>query len=167
MRREIHLAFWLMDTRDELLLRKSKHRNDVKYDNTLIRDFVMLYHPSISHYRHENALNKPYLTSKLSITGLYRDFQKEVQKRDLKCSKETFRYYVRCDMNISFAKLGHEDCEDCAAQLVHIKIKHNNAYDDSCEICKQYQEHKNNHTKTRQEYEQGKGLRSGKHNFLL
>lgn len=81
-----------------------------KFDKSIIEKHVMLYHPSISHYRREHAPNRLYLPSELTTTSLYNDY---VANGQPKCSYETFRIHVKNKMKTSFAKLGHEECEDC------------------------------------------------------
>lgn len=48
---------------------------------------------------------------------------------DMKCSLESFRKIVSDDLNISFTKLGNEECEHCVSYEMH-KQSHNDRNDD-------------------------------------
>lgn len=80
------------------------NRDDIKAN-------ILKYNPCVSHYRREHAPNRKYLPSELSIAQMYSDFQKE-QRDSIKCSYDLFRTVI-AEMNISFVKLGHEECERC------------------------------------------------------
>lgn len=54
------------------------------------------------------------------MQSLYIDFLKEYT--DIKCSLESFRKIISDDLNISFTKLGNEECEHCVAHEIHQKI---------------------------------------------
>lgn len=132
-----------------------KHGNHQRFDKNLIKNFVMLYKPCISHYRREHAPNRLYLPEQLTMRSIYKDFKMEMKKKGEKvCCYETFRYYVKHNMNISFTKLGHEECEDCASNVLHIKSEHNHISNENCPDCKIYKAHKERYQQARAEYEQ-------------
>ena len=54
-------------------------------------------------------------------------------------------------MNISFAKLGHEACESCTKNELHLSERSEDC-EPECEHCVTFQEHKRRYTTARQEY---------------
>ena len=69
---------------------------------------MMSFDPSISHYRRVHAPNRLYLPSELSINKMFKDYEAGGGKQ----SYEIYRRQLNMK-NISFAKLGHEECEMC------------------------------------------------------
>lgn len=116
----------------------------------LYKNILKIYKPSISHYRREHAPNRLYLPSDITIKLMYDDFRS--QYPDLKVSGEVYRKVVRKDLNISFANLGNEECENCSYFEQHDK-NHVKNLDEACKICVDYMEHKIKYTTSRQEYQ--------------
>ena len=80
------------------------------------------YHPTVSHYRRKHAPLRKYLPCGLSVAKLYANF---IDKNpDLKLSYEKFRLIFKT-LNISFAKLGEEECEECKEFENHVCPKMN------------------------------------------
>ncbi|XP_033121771.1 uncharacterized protein LOC117120797, partial [Anneissia japonica] len=73
----------------------------------VIKDHIMSHHPCISHYRREHAPNRLYLPPELNVTVMFADFN---DKHPGVCKYQTYRKMIR-DLNISFARLGKEECE--------------------------------------------------------
>ena len=71
----------------------------------------MSYDPSISHYRRAHAPSRLYLPCQLSIAEMHRDYLVSGGSH----SYEIYRKEVKLK-NISLAKLGEEECENC---LIH------------------------------------------------
>ncbi|KAK6181875.1 hypothetical protein SNE40_009653 [Patella caerulea] len=88
-----------------------------KIARVLITDHIESFKPSISHYRRSHAPNRRYLPSDITINFMYEDFNTSVLS---KCSYETYRQTLK-EMNISFAKLGEEECELCVKHDNHKK----------------------------------------------
>ena len=88
-------------------------------DIDVIRKHILSFNPALPHYRRKHAPNRRYLSSELSITTMHRDYSERDDVR-----KVSYWAYERelNNLNVSFAKLGCEDCEVCAAQKEHMKI---------------------------------------------
>ena len=83
---------------------------------TLIDNHIKSFNPAISHYRRAHAPLRLYLPSELSVKKMFRWF-KETNPGD---RIDEMSYYRRVrKMNISFAKLGEEECECCLEILYH------------------------------------------------
>ena len=77
------------------------------------------YYAGISHYRRPHAPHRLYVDPSLSIAELYNAYEIKCKSASRKClSRSTFNRCVH-SMNISFAKLGHEECEVCLKHREH------------------------------------------------
>jgi hypothetical protein len=76
----------------------------------LVVDHIQAHNPSISHHRREHAPNLLHLSPELTITGMHKDFKAKYP--NVSVCYETYRKIVD-NINISFAKLGEEECEVC------------------------------------------------------
>lgn len=130
---------------------RGKHSNRLKFDETIVVDHIMGFHPNSSHYRREHAPFRLYLPSDVTITKMHKLF---VATKPVKqCSYEYYRKVVD-KLNISFTKLGHEKCEQCETFQQH---KHAFGIDSSnCDICIQQARHRRFYTKARIEYDADK-----------
>ena len=71
------------------------------------------------------AMPHLYLPSELTIVEMYRDFVQECEEENMKAySYSVYQKKVK-SFNISFAKLGEEQCEDCHEHLQHLKESNN------------------------------------------
>ena len=104
--------------------------------NNLIEQHILSYHPAVSHYRREHAPRRRYLPPELSIKGMYDDFN--MKHPDL-CSIETYRRKISA-MNISFVKLGEEECETCVEFKQH-QSNHTHVDMEDCALCKEHSKH--------------------------
>ena len=88
----------------------------------IIRDHIMSYNPSISHYRREHAPKRLYLLSYLTITEMFDDYKKQCIKHNH--DPVSYPRYAKevSSLNISFAKLGDERGEVCEEHKIHIKV---------------------------------------------
>lgn len=120
-------------------------------DKQLLTDHVNSFNPCVHHYRRLHAPNRKYLPSDLSITDMYKNFIET--HTDVKISWETYRNHVTNVMNISFAKLGHEECETCETFNLHNPAHVKNGCDPSCETCSSYLKHKARYVKARKLYD--------------
>ena len=80
------------------------------------RNHINSYNPAISHYRRKHAPLRHYLPSELNASMMFLDF-----KLNNPVMKVRFNSYWRQirKHNISFAKLGEEECEICLEQTHH------------------------------------------------
>ena len=94
-------------------------------DEQFIVDHVFKFNPAIAHYRREHAPKRLYLPSELTIVEMYRDYVQECEEENMKAySYSVYQKKVK-SFNISFAKLGEEQCEDCDEHLQHLKESNN------------------------------------------
>eukprot|EP00111_Clytia_hemisphaerica_P021639 TCONS_00063646-protein len=82
---------------------------------------VMSFNPQISHYRREHAPNRLYLPSELTIQEMYEDYLD--QRKENNENAMSYVQYTRIvkSQNISFAKLGDEECEMCESHKLHLR----------------------------------------------
>lgn len=76
---------------------------------------------------------------------------------ELHVSFELYRTVIK-DMNISFVRLGHEECEQCALFYNHNSNHNEENLDGACDECNSYQVHKLKYTETRAEYKKDADL---------
>jgi len=100
-----------------------------------IREHIQSYHPTVSHYRREHAPWRKYLAPELTVTDMYKDFR----AKNGEISYQTYRR-VLSSMNISFVKLGEEECEECMLYNNNHQHADSNATDD-CADCVKWREH--------------------------
>lgn len=112
----------------------------------LVIDHILSHNPSISHYRREHAPNRLYLSPELTITDMHKDFKDKYP--NVSVCYETYRKVVD-EMNISFAKLGEEECELC---LVFNSHEHDNEDVQLCSKCSSWREHNERARKARERY---------------
>ncbi|CAH0731341.1 unnamed protein product, partial [Brenthis ino] len=123
----------------------------ITVDKELITQHVESFKPCVHHYRRAHAPNKKYLPSDLTITDMHKNFLET--HPEIKCSIETYRNHLTNVMNISFAKLGHEECEMCETFNLHNSEHVKNGYDSLCEVCNSHSKHKLKYKKAREIYE--------------
>ena len=111
-----------------------------------VKEHIQSFHPDISHYRRAHAPNRLYLDHSLSITDLYKDYRKKILNEYVSYARyaQTLR-----EMNISFAKLGNEQCEICLNHDVHKKEE---CPGESCDTCSAHTIHKETAEKIRGHY---------------
>ena len=79
------------------------------------------FSPAVSHYRREHAPKRLYLPCDLNIRLMFNDYMDSDSGKENPCS---YRYYALTikNMNISFTKLGNEECEVCAEHDQHVAV---------------------------------------------
>ena len=101
---------------------RGSHENrpkKLKLDVTeIIKDHINSFEPGISHYRRAHAPKRLYIDPSVSIMDMHRLYKQ--QENDKAVSYESY-YRVVSSMNISFAKLGHEQCETHLEHDEHLK----------------------------------------------
>lgn len=96
------------------------------------------FHPIISHYRREHAPNVRYLPSDVNIVLMHGDFLQKFPEYKNRVSYDLYRRIVK-EQHISFAQLGHEECEKCEKFSLHDHTK--DALDPNCETCVKWEQH--------------------------
>ncbi|CAH2101388.1 unnamed protein product [Euphydryas editha] len=76
-------------------------------DKDVIIAHIKSYNPVVSHYRREHAPHKLYLPSDTTLISMHHS-----------SSFETYHRVLR-ELNITFARLGNEECEQCALFKSH------------------------------------------------
>ncbi|KAF0690079.1 Uncharacterized protein FWK35_00037667, partial [Aphis craccivora] len=130
--------------------KRGKHPaiNKFKYE-TLVMDHIESFNPTISHYRREHAPNIRYLPSDVTITFMHQHFIEKFPELDRNyISYEYYRCKVK-EKNISFAQLGHEECELCESFNIH---EHKTQILPECDVCTIYTTHINKTKKARDLY---------------
>lgn len=89
-----------------------------KCNRDILIQHISSFHPCISHYRREHAPNRLYLPNDITIRSMFADYLHKYPEK--KVSYYTYRKVVS-DMNISFTKLGNEECDNCVLHVQHIK----------------------------------------------
>ena len=85
-----------------------------------MEEHINLFEPGISHYRREHAPHRKYVDPSLTINDMYDCYQKSCeQASESALSKSSYTRKLK-NMNISFAKLGHEECETCIQYKEHV-----------------------------------------------
>ncbi len=87
----------------------------------------------------EHAPERRYLPLKLTATMMYEDF---LAKHPGVCGREMYRKKIK-EMNIGFAKFGHEECETCMEYEVHKKNEPHSEEDETegCAVCIEWTKH--------------------------
>lgn len=124
-----------------------------KCDLEQIKAHINLFNPTVAHYRREHAPNRKYLPNEINATYMYTDCKEK--NPAIKCSYDLYRRTLR-EMNISFTKLGHEECELCEVfdqhDSTHTKQTLNEQCN-SCDVCKKYTLHLAQYINARAKYE--------------
>ncbi|KAK4882665.1 hypothetical protein RN001_005984 [Aquatica leii] len=129
---------------------RGKHAKTPKTDRDLIRSHVESFSPTVSQYRREHAPNKRYLPSDLSIKTMHTDFMN--LHPNIKCSYELYRKYISKDLNISFTRLGHEECETCDSFKLHNPDHTKNCLLEDYSSCDLWRQHIKKATESREMY---------------
>ncbi|KAG5868844.1 hypothetical protein JTB14_012781 [Gonioctena quinquepunctata] len=119
-------------------------------DHKKIRIHIESFNPSISHYRKEHAPDRRYLPEDINIKFMWNDYNNK-NKND-QCSYDVYRNVLK-NMNISFTKLGHEQCETCGIFSFH---EHSKDIQPNCEKCEEQTGHSEKVKKARAAYQKDK-----------
>lgn len=125
---------------------RGKHDPKHKINHELVREHIETFKPCIPHYRREHAPNRRYLSSDICPKLMVADFT----QKHFPISIGQYRKIIH-EMNISFTKLGNEECEICKQQEEHAKVC--DADDNNCHQCSGYIEHANRYREARVAYE--------------
>lgn len=118
-------------------------------DRHKIHTHVESFGPAVSHYRREHAPNRRYLPSDITINCMHKDFLSK--NPGVLCSYEIYRAEI-ARMQISFTKLGHEECEICESFSNHSEHHTKENLDLLCEACCKWQSHISKAEESRRNY---------------
>ena len=89
-----------------------------------VKGHINSFNPSVSHYRRAHAPLRKYLPPELTIQEMYNNFNENSSGL---ISYPTYQRIVQ-SMNISFTKLGEEECEICEIHILHTHDKESLAH---------------------------------------
>ena len=112
---------------------------------TELKNHIERYRPVAPHYRYMHAPNRRYLPHDLSAAMMYGHL---VEERGRICTYERFRQALRA-ANVSFTKLGSEECETCKIFNVHVTTCTNH---EDCSICQDHTAHLDRAEQARADY---------------
>lgn len=84
------------------------------------------------------------------------------------CSYDLYRKVVTDDLNISFAELGNEECEQCEKFKLHTKSNPTHTKENlvlNCSVCLVFKAHRQKYTESREKYYSHKKLSTAKHAY--
>ena len=154
-----------MNTGDKRGKHSPKHKVSEE-DRTFLLNHIRSFKPQISHYRREHAPNRLYLPPELTMKEMYANYVEECRK-DSRIEKSYVTYSRQIkDMNISFAKLGCEECEICDEHKIHMGFTNNEeekfdmleTCERECEKCTSWKDHYAKYRETRLAYKEDKNL---------
>ena len=99
-----------------------------------IQEHVNNFEPGISHCRREHAPHRLYVDPSLSICDMYESYKKHCAEKEEKALSLSSCSRKIKSMNISCAKLGHEECEICIKHEEH-KCTATGSQNVLCECC--------------------------------
>lgn len=111
---------------------RGKKKSDVNTVHEKVDSHIRSYNPSISHYRREHAPNRLYLPYELSVIDMHSDFNE--QHPEQKVHYTTYLRRVQA-MNISFAQLGQEQCEQCSRYDHGLHDLRDGKCSETCGVC--------------------------------
>lgn len=144
--------------------KRGKHPNRTKIDRNIITTHIESYNPSVAHYRREHAPNRRYLPSDVTIQRMYNDFVKSETSCD--CSYDLYRKVIN-ELNISFTKLGHEECGMCYKFKEHDSNHNQENLSPDCETCIYWKSHIERAEKSRHLYKEHANLQSSAEDSLF
>ena len=125
-----------------------------------MQEHVNTFEPGISHYKREHAPHRLYVHPSLSICDMYASYKKHCAEKEEKAL--SLSSYIRKikSMNISFAKLGHEECEICIKHEEH-KCIATESQNVLCECCHRQEEHQKKKDEARDSYREDRSASEG------
>ena len=107
------------DSRTDICDNRSKHEPGNKKSeefSALVITHIPGYNPCLSHYLQSHAPNHLYISPKYTISSMHKSPHSLV----------SYNYYQKKvkSLNISFVKLGEEECESCELHSIHLKDAH-------------------------------------------
>ena len=134
-----------------------------------VRVHIFKFGPSVSHYRRAHAPNRLYISPEFDCRFMHRDYIEEFPEYTVSYA---YYYKVLKSLNISFVKLGEEECEKCELQSKHLlhehpeldviepETKRRKTVDkrsvDGCETCMIFKVHIDIANRCREEYKKDK-----------
>ena len=103
---------------------RGKHEPPNKKSEAIVKrveSHIRKYNPCVSHYRRAHAPNRLYISPEHSIRSMYKDYCNTYPNDSV-----SYNYYRKVvkNLNISFVKLGEEECEICELHTSHLSEEH-------------------------------------------
>lgn len=132
--------------------RRASNKRKPIVDRDIIKKHIESFQPQVSHYRREHAPRRRYLPSDVTIQFMYNHFKEKFP--NIKFSYNLY-WQVLSELNISFTKLGHEECWACEVFLQHSKSTGHkrDSLVDGCKKCDEWKKHFRKYTEARREYQ--------------
>lgn len=138
--------------------KRGKHTKVPGFDRHLLSEHIESFQPCAPHYRREHAPNRRYLPSEINIKFMHKDFCSKFPEN--KVSYELYRAHLKL-LNISFARLGNEECEVCESYKLHSKDTNHDVEKQfvlDCDICTEWSKHHERYKKARMLYDSHKNI---------
>ena len=135
-----------------------------------VKRHILKFGPSVSHYRRAHAPYRLYISPEFDCCAMHRDYVKEHPENVV-----SYAYYSKMvkSLNISFVKLGEEECELCELHSNHLKETEKIAMEgdepvckkkkgnekrvvDGCAVCSTFSKHTETSNRSREEYKHDK-----------
>jgi hypothetical protein len=132
-----------------------------KINKNIIKLHIGSFNPEISHYRRVHAPLRRYLPSDITLKDMHSDYTEKYP--DTPCSYQYYCNVVK-EENISFANLGNEECESCAAFKLHNPLHNKDNLSDDCQDCLKWKVHLEKYEGARTQYKAMKDLSEHENN---
>lgn len=136
--------------------KRGKHQKTPLFDRDLLTRHVLSFNPLEPHYRREHAPLRRYLPSDINVVHMHKHFCTEYPDKEI--SYELYRQHLK-KMNISFTRLGNEECETCEGYNLHKKETSHDASNQfvaDCTVCVNWATHHEKYKKARELYSEHK-----------
>lgn len=144
------------DFTDGSIDKRGKHQKTPSIERDTLTQHVESFNPLNHHYRREHAPFRRYLPSDISIVQMHKHFCDTYPNK--KVSYELHREHMK-KMNISFTRLGNEECETCESYNL---LKNETSHDVNkqiilgCSECVEWDKHHKKYKKARELYHEHK-----------
>ena len=118
---------------------KIRNQDKMQSRRKAIHQHVESFHPFISHIRRDDLPPKRYLPIDLTIKEMHADFI--IKYPAFRSSSYTIYRTLLTEMNVSFAKLGSEECDMCETFNRHDPSHSKNNLSSDCDICYKWSIH--------------------------
>lgn len=147
--------------------KRGKHTKKPAFNRDLLNQHVESFNPSAPHYRREHAPNRRYLPNDININFMYKDFCSK--NPESKLSYDLYRSHLK-SMNISFTRLGNEECEQCESYKHHTKETSHDVRKQcfpDCDTCLAWAKHHDRYKKARALYDAHKAIKQNENSIYF
>lgn len=131
---------------------KVKNPDKMESRKKAIQEHVLSFYPCVTNFQRDDHLpNKRYLPNDLTIKDMHADFMRKYTEAGA-CSYELYRSLLN-EMNITFAKVGIDECDLCETFNKHHSNHDKNNLSPNCDICDKWTMHIKRDTEARNKYQ--------------